>query len=114
MMDEQNLGPNQGLIGQPGSRHRLTTPALVLDLDIIERNLAALAGKAGEQGLALRPHGKTHKCVEIARLQIAGGAIGVCAATLHEAEVLVGGGIPGGADYLSRGGRGQDCAFEPA
>lgn len=95
MAPDLDLGPNQGLIGQPGSRRRLTTPALVLDVDLLERNLATLADQARGDGLHLRPHAKTHKCVEIARLQIGAGALGVCAATLREAEVLVAGGLAG-------------------
>ena len=88
-------GPNAGLIGAPGSRSRLVTPALVLDLDAFERNLAAMTAYAREKGIALRPHVKTHKSVEIARRQIAAGARGVSAATLGEAAVMVEGGIPG-------------------
>ena len=95
MTQSHDLGPNQALIGQPASRCRLTTPALVLDLDLLERNLATMVEQAGAAGLALRSHAKTHKCTEIAGLQIAAGALGVCAATLLEAEILVAGGITG-------------------
>ena len=90
-----DLGPNQCLIDLPGSRAALTTPALVLDLDIFEQNLAALADMCGEAGLRMRPHAKTHKCSEIAKRQLAAGAVGICCATLHEAEVLVEAGISG-------------------
>src|SRR5437870_8406876 len=48
-----------------------------------------------DRGIALRPHAKTHKCVEIARRQIQTGAIGICIATIAEAEVMVRGGIRG-------------------
>jgi len=87
------LGPNGGLIGEPGSRARLATPALVLDLDAFEANLAAMAAWAKAAGVGLRPHGKSHKSPEIARRQIAAGALGVCAATLGEAEAFVEGGV---------------------
>lgn len=73
--------------------HEVDTPALVIDLDAFERNLRAMAGRAAAAGVGLRPHAKTHKCVEIARRQIALGAIGVCCQKVSEAEVLVRGGI---------------------
>ena len=69
-------------------RHEIPTPALLLDLDAFERNLQAMAQLVAARGLFLRPHGKTHKCPEIARRQIAAGAVGVCAAKLGEAEVF--------------------------
>jgi D-serine deaminase-like pyridoxal phosphate-dependent protein len=81
------------LIGQQGSRSALNTPALVLDRDALERNISAMAAFARRGGLALRPHAKTHKCVEIARLQLEAGAVGLCCAKLGEAEVLGEGGI---------------------
>ncbi|MBI5691949.1 MAG: DSD1 family PLP-dependent enzyme [Verrucomicrobia bacterium] len=77
------------------SKHDLPTPALVLDLDVFERNLAKMAAHAKAAGIALRPHAKTHKCVEVARRQIAAGALGVCVATIREAEALAAGGIRG-------------------
>ena len=73
------------------------TPALVVDLDALEGNIARMA-KAVEGGAArLRPHAKSHKCAEIARRQIAAGAVGVCAQKVSEAEALVAGGV---ADVL--------------
>lgn len=89
------LGPNAHLIGQPGSRAALDTPALILDLPAFERNLAAMAARAEQRNVKLRPHAKTHKCVEVARRQIAAGALGVSCTTLHEATVMVTGGISG-------------------
>lgn len=89
------LGPNAGLIGVAGGRARLVTPALVLDLEAFEHNIAAMAAFAREKAVGLRPHVKTHNSVEIARRQIAAGARGVSAATLGEAAVMVEGGIPG-------------------
>ncbi len=89
------LGPNAGLINRKGGRFLLDTPALVLDLDALERNIAAMAAFAKSAGVELRPHAKTHKSVEIARRQVAAGAIGISCATLGEAEVMVRAGIPG-------------------
>jgi D-serine deaminase-like pyridoxal phosphate-dependent protein len=83
------------LIGAPDGRRRLTTPALVLDLDRLEANIAAMAAFARGAGLALRPHAKAHKSVAIARLQIAAGAAGLCCATMGEAEVFAGPGLAG-------------------
>jgi 3-hydroxy-D-aspartate aldolase len=89
------LGPNEPLIGKPGSRLRLDTPALCVDLDAMERNIAAMAEFCRSKGVALRPHAKTHKSVRIAARQIAAGAVGICCATIGEAEVMAAGGIPG-------------------
>lgn len=71
-------------------RHRrdLVTPALILDLDVAKRNIAHMAGKLREFGTALRPHTKVQKCAELAHLQIAAGAIGVCCGTVWEAIVM--------------------------
>ncbi|HEY2178906.1 MAG TPA: DSD1 family PLP-dependent enzyme [Caulobacteraceae bacterium] len=84
---------NTHLIGRQGGRRALNTPALVVDLEALERNIAAMAGFARAAGIGLRPHAKTHKSVEIARRQIAAGAAGVCCAKLGEAEALADGGI---------------------
>jgi D-serine deaminase-like pyridoxal phosphate-dependent protein len=86
-------GPNARLIGMPGGLRELTTPALVLDLEAFERNIKAYQHQINLHGLQARPHAKSHKCAEIARRQIAAGAVGVCTASLHEAEALVGQGI---------------------
>lgn len=87
------LDLHRHLIGQQGSRASLNTPALLIDLDAFERNVAAMAAAARAGGVALRPHAKTHKSVEVARRQIAAGAVGVCCAKLGEAEALSEGGI---------------------
>lgn len=78
----------------PG-RHEadLDTPALVVDLDALERNLDRMAESARAAGVALRPHVKTHKSVTIARMQVERGAVGVCVQTVSEAEAMVAGGI---------------------
>lgn len=83
----QPLGPNFGFIGTP-ARDALSTPCLVLDLDVLETNIDAMATYAREAGVALRPHAKCHKSSNLARRQIAAGAVGVCCATIGEAEVL--------------------------
>jgi 3-hydroxy-D-aspartate aldolase len=76
------------LLNQQGSRHALNTPALVIELNALTRNIARMADFALSRGLKLRPHAKTHKSPEIAKRQIAAGAIGICCAKLGEAEVL--------------------------
>src|SRR4051794_34281794 len=73
----------------------LPTPSLVLDLDRFESNLERMSRFAAGTGVALRPHAKTHKCVEIARRQIALGATGISVATIAEAEVMAKAGIRG-------------------
>lgn len=83
------------LIGRQGSRRDLNTPVLVVDLDALERNVARMAAFAAEHGVALRPHAKTHKSPDVARLQRAAGAVGACCAKLGEAEVLADGGLTG-------------------
>jgi D-serine deaminase-like pyridoxal phosphate-dependent protein len=83
------------LIGRQGSRRALNTPALVVDVEALDRNIAAMAAFAAAAGLKLRPHAKTHKSVDIALRQIAAGALGVCCAKLGEAEALAEGGVTG-------------------
>ena len=75
------------------TRHDLPTPALLLDLDRFERNLARMAAHVQAAGKKLRPHAKTHKCPEIARRQVAAGAVGVCVAKVGEAQVMAEAGI---------------------
>ena len=66
----------------------LPTPAVLVDLDILEKNIARQARRAREAGVRLRPHAKTHKCPEIARMQLAAGAAGISLAKTSEAEVF--------------------------
>ncbi len=73
----------------------LPTPALLLDLDRFEANVQKMATHAKATGKSLRPHVKTHKCVQIARRQISAGALGVSVATVPEAELMVAGGVRG-------------------
>ena len=77
------------------TKKQIPTPALLLDLDLLESNLARMARRAKESGKKLRPHAKAHKCVEIARRQIDRGACGVSVATVAEAELMAKNGIPG-------------------
>jgi D-serine deaminase-like pyridoxal phosphate-dependent protein len=69
------------------------TPALVLDLDAFERNLQRMAVALNGSGVRLRPHAKSHKCPEIARRQVALGAVGLCCQKVSEAAVFVDAGI---------------------
>ena len=71
----------------------LPTPALTIDLDILERNLDRMAKMCREQGVGLRPHIKTHKTPELARMQVERGAIGLTAAKVGEAEVMAEAGL---------------------
>jgi D-serine deaminase-like pyridoxal phosphate-dependent protein len=72
---------------------RLDTPAMLVDLDIAEANIASMAAFARRSGLRLRPHLKTHKSLAIARRQLDAGAAGLCAATVGEAAVFAAGSV---------------------
>jgi len=78
-------------IGQ--ALEEVDTPALILDLDAFEKNLSALDESLRGKSVRVRPHAKTHKCPEIAKRQLAAGAVGVCCQKVSEAEALVEGGI---------------------
>ncbi len=71
----------------------LDTPCLLVDLDVLERNLAQMQQVADAAGVRLRPHTKTHKCPPIARMQLDAGAAGITVAKLGEAEVMADAGI---------------------
>jgi D-serine deaminase-like pyridoxal phosphate-dependent protein len=75
------------------SKWELDTPALCVDLDRLETNIAKMQATVTRNGIATRPHAKTHKCAAIARLQLAAGAIGICTAKVSEAEALIDAGI---------------------
>jgi D-serine deaminase-like pyridoxal phosphate-dependent protein len=75
------------------SRWDLPTPALIVDLDALERNLDRMAAFYRGKPAALRPHCKTHKSPVIARQQLARGAAGICVAKLSEAEVMLAAGV---------------------
>ncbi|MGH7568913.1 MAG: alanine racemase [Gemmatimonadales bacterium] len=81
--------------------HDIETPALLLHLDVVERNIQRMADRAKRLGVALRPHIKTHKCVELGRRQLAHGARGVTVSTLAEAEAFAPGEGGGGFDDLT-------------
>ena len=66
----------------------LDTPAVVVDLDVLETNVRRMAERAREHGVRLRPHAKTHKVPEVARLQLAAGAAGISLAKVGEAEIF--------------------------
>ena len=72
----------------PDHVEALETPSLIVDLDRLEANIARWAAFARQAGVRLRPHGKTHKCVEIAQRQLAAGAVGLTLAKIGEAEVM--------------------------
>ncbi|MCE3271700.1 MAG: hypothetical protein K0S57_2097 [Ramlibacter sp.] len=79
------------LIGQPVAA--IDTPALVVDLDVMQRNLARMADFARKHDVRWRPHAKMHKSSAIARLQMQAGAVGVCVQKTSEAEAMVAGGV---------------------
>jgi 3-hydroxy-D-aspartate aldolase len=90
---EKQIARGRGITGV--CRSDLPTPALLVDLDRLEANVTRMAEYAKSAGIALRPHSKTHKTPEIARRQISAGALGVCCATIREAEAMAVAGIGG-------------------
>jgi 3-hydroxy-D-aspartate aldolase len=76
-------------------RSDVPTPALLVDIDILDRNIACMRDSAAALGVQLRPHAKAHKCIEITRRIMAAGAIGSSCATIGEAEAMALGGITG-------------------
>ncbi len=84
----------QGIPAQPGaSIDDIDTPALVVDLDVFEHNLDLMANAVRGAAVALRPHGKAHKCPAIALEQIQRGAVGICCQKVGEAEAFVAAGV---------------------
>ena len=79
------------LIGKPATD--IDTPALVIDLDAMKRNLVRMSEFAKKHGVRWRPHAKLHKSVALAKIQIKAGAVGVCVQKTAEAEVMVAGGV---------------------
>jgi len=71
----------------------LDTPVVVVDLDRVQTRIEAMAAAMQQRGVALRPHAKTHKSIEVARRQLAAGAAGLTVATIGEAEVFADAGI---------------------
>src|SRR5437763_3681748 len=88
----------------------LPTPCMVVDLDLFEKNVKTMADQCKATGIQVRPHVKIHKSVDVARRQIAQGAIGLTCATMAEAELMSGAGIkhvlwtkqPAGVNNISR------------
>jgi D-serine deaminase-like pyridoxal phosphate-dependent protein len=76
-------------------KEELPTPALLLDLDAFEANLRTMADHCRRSGCGFRPHAKTHKCPEVAKRQVASGALGVSVATVPEAEAMAAAGVRG-------------------
>ncbi|VXC27677.1 D-TA family PLP-dependent enzyme [Arthrobacter sp. 9AX] len=71
----------------------IDTPEILVDMDILDRNIARMSQAVQAKGLALRPHAKTHKIPEIAHRQLAAGAVGLTVATIGEAEVFAAAGV---------------------
>src|SRR5688572_19260927 len=69
--------------------HDLDTPAILIDVDVMENNLRRVASYARDHNLRLRPHTKTHKIPEMGRLQVQSGAAGLTVAKVSEAEVML-------------------------
>lgn len=82
-------------MSEPRTLDEIPTPALLLDLAAFEENLGRLALHCRQRSIALRPHAKSHKCPEIARRQIASGALGISVATVDEAEAMARMGLTG-------------------
>ena len=84
---------NRHLLNVSGGTRHLQTPALVVDLEKLRTNLDRMQARCEHHNHAFRPHTKTHKCVEIAKLQVERGAVGICCAKLSEAEAMSCGGL---------------------
>lgn len=90
---DARIASGKGLNGL--TKADLVTPSLLLDLDHFEKNVAKLAAHASSAKISLRPHGKSHKCAEIAHRQIKAGAVGLCVATIREAQAMSAAGVKG-------------------
>lgn len=90
-MDQQPFRKISVSLGQ--SVNSIDTPALVIDLDAMERNLLVMQRYADQHNVKLRPHAKMHKSAELARQQIAAGAVGVCVQKISEARAMAEGGV---------------------
>ncbi len=89
----RSVGPNIAADYRFVQLDDVQTPALLLNVDALERNLAKMAKLARDGGKALRPHSKTHKSPVIAKKQVALGAVGICTAKVGEAEIMVANGV---------------------
>jgi D-serine deaminase-like pyridoxal phosphate-dependent protein len=90
---EMRGSPSGGEVKPGVSKWDLDTPALCIDLDKFDKNIATMQAAMKQFGIASRPHAKTHKCAAIAKRQLATGSIGICCAKLSEAEALAAGGV---------------------
>jgi D-serine deaminase-like pyridoxal phosphate-dependent protein len=91
---EMRAFAKEGPLADKGiSKWDLDTPALVVDLDRFESNVKKMQSRVKSFGIATRPHAKTHKSADVAKLQLAAGSIGICTAKLGEAEALAAEGI---------------------
>ena len=70
------------------SKFELDTPSLCVDLDLLEANIATMQATTSRNGIASRPHAKTHKTPIIAQMQMDSGSVGICSAKISEAEVM--------------------------
>ncbi len=77
-----------GAVGTGVGKWELDTPALCVDLDKMEQNIAKMQAAMKKNGLPSRPHAKTHKCAAIAKYQMKTGSIGICCAKVSEAEAM--------------------------
>ncbi len=94
LSDSINNAPAEAIrLSEPVPVEALPTPALIIDLDVFEHNLSTMQAYLDSQKIGLRCHTKMHKCPIIAHKQLAAGAIGVCAAKVGEAEVMVANGV---------------------
>jgi len=77
-----------GSMQEDVSKWELDTPSLCVDLDALESNIAKMQSTTSQNGIASRPHAKTHKCPTIAHMQLDSGSVGICAAKISEAEAM--------------------------
>lgn len=80
----RRVGPNASLVGKPGKAIDMLGPALVVERRAFLRNVQCMQDLCRSAGMALRPHAKTHKCSQVAKVQLAEGAVGICCATARE------------------------------
>ncbi|MEO1930783.1 MAG: alanine racemase [Pseudohongiella sp.] len=77
-----------GTMQEDVSKWELDTPSLCVDLDALESNIAKMQSTTSQNGIASRPHAKTHKCPTIAHMQLDSGSVGICTAKITEAEAM--------------------------
>jgi 3-hydroxy-D-aspartate aldolase len=92
-VEMRGMRADDGVVKPGVSKWELDTPALCVDLDKMENNIAVMQASAKKNGLPTRPHSKTHKCAAIAKYQLSTGSIGICCAKLSEAEAMIAHGV---------------------